>query len=128
MQLPITDASAAAFAREWIAAWNSRDPERIAAHYAPDVEYESPFAESLVPGSGGLLRGAAEVREYVRRGLAAYPDLRFTLRSVSAGSRSVVIEYDGVRGLIAAECLTFGEDGRIVGAQCHYRPGELHVA
>lgn len=128
MQLPPSDAAANAFAREWIAAWNSHDAARIIQHYADDVHYESPFIEALLPGAGGVLRGRDAVRAYIERGLEAYPGLRFTLRNVLTGARSLVIEYDSVRGLIGAETLTFGEDGRVEGVLCHYRPGELHIA
>ncbi len=128
MHLPITDAGAATFAREWIGAWNSHDAERIVAHCAADVQYESPFAETLMPGSGGGLSGLESLRGFVAAALDAYPDLRFTLRDVFAGERSLVIEYDSVRGLIAAETLSFGEDGKIERVQCHFRPGGPHAA
>ncbi len=37
---------AAAFAREWLAAWNSHDLERILSHYATGIVFLSPFAHT----------------------------------------------------------------------------------
>ena len=34
---------AAQFAEEWVAVWNSRDLDRILAHYADDFEMASPY-------------------------------------------------------------------------------------
>jgi ketosteroid isomerase-like protein len=42
----MTEAEAEVFALEWVAAWNSRDLERILQHYTEDVEITSPLAES----------------------------------------------------------------------------------
>jgi ketosteroid isomerase-like protein len=43
--------------REWIAAWNAHDLDRILAHYAEDVEFRSPFVAKLMGRSDGLVRG-----------------------------------------------------------------------
>jgi len=43
MNGPITPEFAAAFASEWIEAWNARDLERILKRYAHDVEFTSPW-------------------------------------------------------------------------------------
>jgi len=45
------------FAREWYAAWNAHDLDRILSHYADDVEMASPLV-SLMCANG---QAAAEV-------------------------------------------------------------------
>jgi ketosteroid isomerase-like protein len=47
------------FAHEWIGAWNSRDLERILAHYADDVVFRSPMAAKVLPGTGRVAEGIA---------------------------------------------------------------------
>jgi len=47
------------FAREWIAAWNAHDLERVLAHYSPDIQLSSPVAAERVPGSGGYVEMSA---------------------------------------------------------------------
>ena len=47
MIAPADIAAARAFARDWVAAWNSHDLDRILSHYAEDVEFRSPFVVAL---------------------------------------------------------------------------------
>ena len=75
----MTESEATRFAQEWVAAWNSRDLERILSHYADDVEVTSPLVPKILGSDQLSVRGKANLREYFRRGLDAYPDLKFTL-------------------------------------------------
>jgi ketosteroid isomerase-like protein len=52
------------FAREWIAAWNSRDLERILAHYEDDFEMSSPVIVTLAGEPSGKLKGKAAIGAY----------------------------------------------------------------
>jgi ketosteroid isomerase-like protein len=118
---PSTEPEADEYAREWIAAWNSHDVDRVAAHYADTVEYESPFVARLSPGRTRL-SGIDAVRDYIERAFERFPDLRFTGPSlVALGAGSVVIVYRSVAGLVAAETLVLDERGRVSRAHCHYR-------
>ncbi len=109
------------FAEEWIDAWNRRDVEHILQHYADGVTYHSPFVARLAGQATGVLSGKAALRDYFIAGLAAYPDLRFSLRAVYAGVASVVLEYDSVNGLIAAETFVLDSSVRATQVLCHYR-------
>lgn len=113
-----------AFARDWIDAWNAHDLDRVLAHYADDVEFVSPLALRVVPASGGLIRGKANLRAYWARALAAYPQLQFTLHAVLTGVDSATLVYDSVAGLLAAEVCVFDSSGKIVRCRVHYRPSE----
>ena len=55
-----------AFAREWVAAWNAHDLERILSHYAEDVVLRSPVAARLLPESSGEIRGIDALRAWAR--------------------------------------------------------------
>ena len=45
---------ALAFAREWVDAWNSRDLDRIMAHYTEDFEMTSPLIAMVMEEPRGL--------------------------------------------------------------------------
>ncbi len=57
--------------REWIAAWNSGDLERIFALYADDFEMRSPLIAERGFSPDGSLRGKHAIRLYWGGGLAA---------------------------------------------------------
>jgi hypothetical protein len=115
----LTDTDADAFARSWLAAWNSHDPTRIAAHYHHDVEYDSPFVARI--SGGDALHGRAAVEDYVTAGLARYPDLHFGPEiTVAVGSRSVALVYRSVDDLLAVEVLELDDAGLVTHARCHY--------
>ena len=115
-----TEQKAKEFAEHWIRSWNDHDVEAIIAHYSDDVEYFSAFLQKLSDNPSGTLRGKAAVREYVRKGLAGFPDLHFTLVNVYFGVRSVVLQYQSVKQLVAAEVFEFDEGGLVSRVQCHY--------
>jgi hypothetical protein len=108
------------FARDWIAAWNAHDVERIMSHYADDVEYQSPFVARLAEAPDGTLRGSGAVRAYVQRGLETFPDLHFVLLGVFSGMDSVVLHYQSVNNLTAAEYFQFNATGEIARVVAHY--------
>ena len=108
------------FAAEWIAAWNARDLDRILAHYARDIEFTSPFVSRLLGRNKDTLHGIAVLRVYFSRALNAYPDLRFLLRRVYSGSRSLVIEYQSVSNSLAAEMMEFNDAGLVIRVNAHY--------
>jgi hypothetical protein len=108
------------FAEEWVASWNSHDLERILSHYAEEIVYRSPFVAQLQGAPDGLLIGKSALRAYVQAGLQRYPELRFVVRGVFAGVGSLVIEYESVNGLLAAETFVLDTSGRACQVFCHY--------
>ncbi len=119
--ITMSQAQAEAFADEWMAAWNSHDPARVAAHYHDDVEYHSPFVAQI--SGQGVLLGRTAFQEYAAAALERFPDLHFgPERRVAAGSGSVAIEYRSVNDLLAIETLVLDDDGLVVRAHCHYCP------
>ncbi len=118
--LPPTPESAAAFAAEWVAAWNSHDLDAILSHYAEDVVFSSPFVTALLGNADGIVRGRDALRDYFARGLDAYPDLEFDLHAGLAGAASVAVHYRSVGGREAIEVMELGEDGLVHRVTCHY--------
>ncbi len=102
---------ALALAQEWLDAWNGHEPEKVVAHFVDDVVVRSPIAGRLRPGSNGELRGKDSVLSYYRDGLAASPDLRFSLVEVCTGVEDVTIVYRNQHDTLVTEALTLSEDG-----------------
>jgi len=107
------------FAKEWIAAWNSHDLDRILEHYEDNFEMSSPIIRTLVGEPSGTLRGKAAIRSYWAKALEKAPDLHFELLTVLAGVDSITVYYKGHRGL-SAEVLHFGPRGKVRAAFAHY--------
>lgn len=119
--MTIDDAFARRFARDWIAAWNSRDLERVLAYYADDVEMVSPLIVAVTGDAGGGLRGKIAVGAYWAKALERLPVLYMELREVFVGIGSVMIRYRGPRGE-SAETFFFDDDGKVCKAVAHYLP------
>lgn len=102
------------FAEDWIAAWNARDLDRVLRHYSDDVELTSPRARSILPESGGVIRGKAALRAYWTVALAASPSLRFELVSVLQAVDGATILYDNHRGERVSETVEWNAERRVV--------------
>jgi ketosteroid isomerase-like protein len=98
------------FAKDWSAAWNRRDAEAVLTHFHDDVVFTSPVAAELMPGSGGVVRGKAALRQYWTAALAALPGLRFDVIDVYQGQSVLVINYRNERGRLVNEVLEFDGD------------------
>jgi hypothetical protein len=106
----VSTPEAAGFADEWCAAWNRRDVEAVLAHFHDDVVFTSPYAAEFVPGSAGVVRGKAALREYWCAALAAVPDLHFDVIDVYRGVSVLVINYRNQKGGLVNEVLEFEAD------------------
>lgn len=106
------------FAKHWIEAWNTHDIEAILSHYADDVVFLSPVA--LKREGIGRIVGHAALRAYWTAGLAAQPQLRFTLDKVLGGFDSLTLIYQNHRDQSVAETFEFDEAGKVVRAYACY--------
>jgi ketosteroid isomerase-like protein len=107
------------FAREWIAAWNAHDIERILSHYTDDFEMSSSLIVERMGEPSGTLKGKAAIRPYWERGLAATPALHFELEAVFTGVRSVALLYlSRTRGRVI-EVIEFDEHRRACRGSAH---------
>jgi len=104
----------AALGREWIAAWNSRDLERVLTLYAEDSEMTSDKIQALGFDSSGTLSGKAKIRKYWTKALTLLPDLHFTLIDLFVSPDSLVVFYANERGAKICEYLRLDAAGKIV--------------
>ena len=77
--------------REWLEGWNTRQLDRVMAHYAEDATFQSPTVLLRVPGGDGIVRGRAAIRELYEKSLAAFPALRFELVDVIERESGVMV-------------------------------------
>jgi uncharacterized protein (TIGR02246 family) len=104
----------ASLGREWIAAWNSRDLERVLTLYAEDSEMTSDKIQALGFHSSGTLSGKANIRKYWTKALTLLPDLHFTLIDLFVSPDSLVVFYANERGAKICEYLRLDAAGKIV--------------
>ncbi len=116
----LTETFARQFAADWIQAWNSHDLDAIISHYADDVVLTSPAAAKLLGEPSGQVSGKENVRAYFRRGLEAFPQLKFSLIDVFWGVSSVVLCFENQRGTRTAEFMEVNANGRVVRVVANY--------
>ncbi len=116
----ITASEVKGFARQWVAAWNSHDLDAIMSHYDVDVVLISPVAAKILDRPSGTVEGDAALRNYFKRGLELYPNLRFELLDVMCGLASIVVLYKNQKGTMTAEFMEFGKNGKIIRVVANY--------
>ena len=116
----LTPDEAWSFANHWISAWNSHDLDAILSHYDDSVELTSPVAARLLSLPDGKITGKESLHAYFRRGLEAYPNLRFQLHDVLAGLNSVVLYYANQSGSRTAEFIEFSAVGKVIHVVANY--------
>jgi steroid delta-isomerase-like uncharacterized protein len=63
---------------DYLAAWNARDADRVAAFFASDATYDD-------RGAGAVAHGRDAIRAHVERVHSAFPDLEFELVRAAHG-------------------------------------------
>ena len=116
----LTENEARRFAAHWIEAWNSRDLDEIMLHYGPDVVLVSPVAAKILSDPSGTVKGIEALRIYFRRGLEAYPDLKFELVDVLWGLSSVVLYYVNQKGTKTGEFMEFNAGREVIRVVANY--------
>jgi nuclear transport factor 2 (NTF2) superfamily protein len=78
----------------WAAAWESCNPDKVAALYARDATHASAVVSQLYPeAQASVLKGRDQIREYARRAMARFTTLRFEIVSVVESDSSAAVEY-----------------------------------
>ena len=116
----LTQKAANEFAQDWLNAWNSHDLDQIMRHYATDVVLVSPVAAKLLNDPSGMVKGKDALRAYFRRGLEAYPNLRFQLVDVLWGLSSVVLYYVNQKGTKTGEFMEIDADSKVTRVVANY--------
>lgn len=116
----LTADTARYLASHWIRAWNAHDLDEIMAHYAEDVVLISPVAAKILNDPSGTVKGKEALRYYFKRGLDAYPNLKFDLIDVLWGISSVVLYYTNQKGGRSGEFMEIDSKGKVVRVIANY--------
>lgn len=108
------------FASHWIQAWNSHNLDEILSHYDEHIVLISPIAAKLLNEATGIVTGKQALREYFKKGLEVYPDLKFELVDVMWGMSSAVLHYIDRKGTKAGEFMEFNDAGKVIKVIAHY--------
>lgn len=120
--LPHQPAKLARLGREWIAAWNARDLERVLILYAEDTEMTSDRIPAFGFDESGTLHGKDRLRQYWGKALELLPNLHFDLIETYVSPDSVVVFYQNERGAKICEYLRLDAQGKIIqGSANHLR-------
>jgi len=122
----MTTDDARTFAARWAQAWNSRDIEKVLAHFHDDVVFTSPTAMALM--GTPTVRGKESLRAYWTTALSRLTSLRFTVDRVAwdPHTRELAIIYtsetDG-KARRVSENLVFDSADRVVIAEVFHGVG-----
>ena len=116
----VTEKEAREFANHWVAGWNSHDLAEIMSHYAADVVLVSPAAAKILGDPSGTVKGKESVRAYFKRGLEAYPNLKFSLIDVMWGISSVVLYYTNQKGTRTGEFMEVDAGFKVIRVIANY--------
>ena len=94
-------------ARKWFAAFNAHDLEDLLALYDEAAEHYSPKLKLRKPGSNGLIKGKAALRDWWRDAFDRLPSLQYELLKLTADDEQVFMEY--LRHVDGEEDLQVGE-------------------
>jgi len=115
----VSDEALAAFAKDWLAAWNAHDLERVLELYEPEFEFSSPILAKRIPQSHGRLRGKAAARAYWSAAFSPGINLHFEHVATLLGVGSLVVHYKGLRGKLCAEFFEFSPSGKVIRSHAH---------
>ncbi len=80
----------------------------------------SPVAAKILNDPLGTVKGKEALRNYFKKGLEVYPDLKFELIDVMWGLFSVVFYYINQKGTKAGEFIEVGSIGKITKVIANY--------
>lgn len=112
---------AESFARDWLAAWNDRDIDRILSHYSEEIIFHSPRIARVMENEAMSLFGKKALRDYWTKALGLAPQLFFELDDILVGSDALTILYTNHREELVAETFVFGPEGKVVRSIAAYR-------
>src|SRR5262245_17203212 len=120
----LTMEKTADYVKRWVAAFESKDLDRVLAFYTNDVIFHSPLVARLSHDPSGTVQGKAALRAYVKKGFEVFDHIKFTVLDVLRGVDSIAIHYKGITGTHVVEVLFFDKDGMVRESYVHYSSAE----
>ena len=116
----LTREKTADYVKQWVAAFEAKDLDRVLAFYTNDVIFHSPLVARLSHDPSGTVRGKAALRAYVKKGFELFDHIKFTVLDVLRGVDSIAIHYEGITGKHVVEVLFFDNAGLVRESYVHY--------
>jgi ketosteroid isomerase-like protein len=120
----LTMEKTADYVKRWVAAFESKDLDRVLEFYTDDVIFHSPLVARLSHDPSGTVQGKAALRTYVKKGFEVFDHIEFTVLDVLRGVDSIAIHYKGITGAHVVEVLFFDADGMVRESYVHYASPE----
>jgi ketosteroid isomerase-like protein len=116
----LTMEKTADYVKQWVAAFEAKDLDRVLGFYTNDVIFHSPLVARLSHDPSGTVQGKAALRAYVKKGFEVFDHIKFTVLDVLRGVDSIAIHYKGITGTRVVEVLFFDKDGVVRESYVHY--------
>jgi ketosteroid isomerase-like protein len=116
----LTESQVHTLALHWVEAWNSHDLDKIMSHYVEDIVLVSPVAAKILNEPSGKVIGKNALREYFKKGLEVYPNLKFELIDIMWGISSVVFYYVNQNGTKTGEFMEVDSTGKVTKVIANY--------
>lgn len=95
--------------RQWLAAFNEHNLEKLLALYANDAVHFSPKLKVRHPETKGLIKGKENLRAWWKDAFDRLPTLQYEATSLTANQERVFMEYtrklQGEEDMLVAEVL-----------------------
>jgi ketosteroid isomerase-like protein len=96
-------------AKNWLAAFNEHNLEKLLALYADDAVHYSPKLKLRHPETKGLIKGKVNLRGWWKDAFDRLPTLQYEATSLTANNERVFMEYtrlvEGEENMLVAEVL-----------------------
>lgn len=77
------------YVQRWVAAFESKDLDRVLAFYTDDVIFHSPLVARLSHDPSGTVHGKEALRAYVKKSFEVFDHIALTVRDVLRGVDSI---------------------------------------
>jgi len=110
-------------AKQWFAAFNEHNLEKLLALYDDNAEHYSPKLKIRQPETKGLIKGKVALRAWWQDSFERLPDLHYEVKKLTADEEQVFMEY--TRQTPGEEDLQVGEvleikNGKIVFSRVYH--------
>lgn len=108
------------FANNWLAAWNSKDIEKIIEFYSDEIVLVSPIVKNLTGYQDGIIIKKSEIKDMWLKVFQQIPELQYSLVAVVVGIDSLTIHYTSSLCDMVADVLKFDRDWKIIKSCTYY--------
>ena len=116
----LTTEKTADYVKRWVAAYESKDLDRVLAFYTDDVIFHSPLIARLSHDPSGTVQGKAALRAYMKKGFEVFDHIKLTVLDRLRGVDNIAIHHKGITGTHVVEVLFLDKDGLVRKSDVHY--------